>query len=230
MHLLLADDHVLFSDALVQYFNVLKPHWKIDVASDLNDAHDMIHQHGPYNLVLLDLRMPGMHGIKGLVAIRNTFSMQKVAILSGVAEEHHVSEAMKQGARAYFPKTLPGKTLIRAIEKVVTSKQKYVPTDESGLRIMPAYFDDFSYLAQPVNAPSPDKAEILSILTKREKQVLYYLSQGLSNKEIGREMSIETATVKLYVNHLCKKLDVKNRTQAAITVYNHDLLPLITNG
>jgi DNA-binding NarL/FixJ family response regulator len=181
---------------------------------------------------MLDLRMPGMDGLKALNTLKTNHSDIPYAIISGVAEEHHIHESMKQGARAFFPKTLSGKALVKAIELVVTSGQRFVPMDETGTKIMPAYFDDFSYIKTEPNIKHDNEfdlsVEMVKKLTKREKQVLHYLAQGLSNKDIAHEMNIEPPTVKLHVGNLCKKMQASNRTQAAIMAHQHNLIGLIS--
>lgn len=229
MHILLADDHVLFRDALTEFIKSLRPSWNIETISDFQSVYKKLLKQAQYDLIMLDLRMPGMNGLDGLLKIRNEFPNQYTSILSGVAEEHHVKEAMKIGARAYFPKTLSGKALVRAIELIVNSEQKFVPMDDTGTKIMPAYFDDFSFITNNNNDNCDDsfKKSMIECLTKREKQILHFLAQGLSNKEIANDLCIGVATVKLHVSSVCKKLSVTNRTQAAIMAHQHGLISLI---
>jgi two-component system, NarL family, nitrate/nitrite response regulator NarL len=230
MHILLADDHVLFRDALIQFIKSLRSSWTVETTSNFDSAYKKLLKKTHYDLVMLDLRMPGMNGLDGLQKIRDEFPKQYISILSGVAEEHHVKQAMAIGARAYFPKTLSGKALVRAIELIVNSEQKFVPMDETGTRIMPAYFDDFSFITnneKPLPDNFDDEKRIIQSLTNREKQVLHYLAQGLSNKEIAKDLGIEIATVKLHVSGVCKKLSVANRTQAAIMAHQHNLISAI---
>ena len=221
MDILLADDHVLFRDALMQFFQSLCPGWTIICTSDFNEAYATLENKTSFDLVLLDLRMPGMNGLDGLQKICDNHPKQPVAILSGVAEEHHVQQAMKIGARAYFPKTLSGKALVKAIEYVVNSGQRFIPMDEKGIKIMPSYYDDHGDITAPEKQTSQD---ILNMLTKREKQVFHYIAQALSNKEIAREMDIEVSTIKLHVGNVCKKLKAENRTQIAIMAHQHGLI------
>lgn len=225
MHLLLADDHVLFRDALIQYIKISKPNWTMTTASNFDSAYKYIENGHTYDLFLIDLRMPGMNNMDGLRKTLDNHPKQMTAILSGVAKEGDVKKAMTIGARAYLPKTLSGKALVKAIELVVYSEQKFIPMDETGTKIMPAYFDDYTNLDLK-NTPITEKVEketLQSILTKRELEVLRYLSKGLSNKEIALAMNIQVATVKLHVSGVCKKLSVTNRTQAAIMAYNYGI-------
>lgn len=219
MKILLADDHVLFRDAMIQFIQALRSEWKITTSDDFNSAFELLENGETFDLVLLDLRMPGMNGLDGLNKIIQKYPNQMVAILSGVAEEHHIKRAMGIGAQAYFPKTLSGKALVKAIEYVNDSGKKFVPMADDGTKIMPAYFDDSGELQ--VTPPSNHvderlKKQIEAKLTKREMETLEQLSKGSSNKEIADTLGIQIATVKLHVSGVCKKLDVENRTQAAI--------------
>jgi len=223
MQLLLADDHVLFREALLQFITALKPEWSITAVGDFDSAYDLLSSGKTYDLVLLDLRMPGMHGMSGIKKMTENHPDQYVSILSGVAEEEHIRQAMSLGSRAYFPKTLNGKTLVRAIELVVLSKQKFVPMDETGIKVMPSYYDDGDF-----SDKIPELTEIITNkdmpnLTKREIDVLTRLAKGLSNKDIAEDLSIKVSTVKLHVGGICKKLNVENRTQAAIKAHNIDI-------
>lgn len=205
MKLLLADDHALFRDSLVQYLVRAEPATQIHVAEDFPGVLEILKQSPDQDLVLLDLRMPGMHGLKGFETLREKFPDLKVALMSGIAEPEDVRRALAMGAAGYFPKTLSGKALLRGIQEVLAGEQ-YIPVDADS-NLMPSYFDDRGEPAQKLNPVH---------LTPREKQVLRFLSEGASNKEIANALGLQVVTVKLHVRGVCKKLEAKNRTQAAI--------------
>jgi len=230
MKIFLADDHDLFRDALIQFIKNLYPDWDVDTGSNLDDAVLALTSTA-YDLLLLDLRMPGMNRLEGLKKIKHDFPDQKTAIITGVAEEHHVREAIEIGAHAYLPKTLSGKALAQAINLIVKSDHIFIPMDESGTRIMPAYRDGFRAYPDQSTEQDSENSELNTLfedLTKREKQVILLLAQGLSNKEIANDLGIQAATVKLHVGNICKKLHVSNRTQAAILVHQYGLVPKLT--
>lgn len=232
MRILLADDHVLFREAMMLFILSLRPDWKIDIASSFTEAYQKLENGSTYDLVLLDLRMPGMNGTEGLATLIKHHPNQYAAILSGVAEEHHVHETMALGSRAYFPKTLSGKVLVRAIELII-SGQKFIPMDETGQKLMPAYYDDYQEINDAESITPSEKTEVdssISTLTPREKEVMQYLAQGLSNKDIAENMTLQISTIKLHVGNICKKLNVENRTQAAIIAYQYGLSTSIHIG
>ena len=217
MKLLIADDHTLFRDALVQYLKRANESCDVTVTKDFHEAYEETQKNQDYDLVILDLRMPGMNGMGGFEKMREEFPSVKVALMSGVAEPNDVSAAMDLGACAYFPKTLSGKSLVQAIQKVL-SGEKYVPADEKSGKVMPSYYADdkrtnFSYGGLSENQEYLDEG---FSLTPREQEVLSYLAKGESNKEIASALGLQVVTVKLHVRGICRKLEANNRTQAAL--------------
>ncbi len=228
MNILLADDHVLFRDALIQFMISIHPDWSIDSVCDLHAVIEKL-QNKPFDLVLLDLRMPGMNRLKGLEKLVKEYPDQKIAIITGVAEEHHIREAIQIGVCGYLPKTLSGKALVKAINTIITTDKAFVPSDLLSNTIMPSYHDDFNTHPDqnhhlPTDEADPFMAN-LSKLTDREQEVLTLLAKGLSNKEIARDLNVQTPTVKLHVSNVCKKLCVNNRTQAAIMAHQYGIVP-----
>lgn len=223
MKLLLADDHTLFRDALVLYIQRAEPRSQISLAQSFFEAFEIMAQKSDQDLVLLDLRMPGMNGLEGFVRMRDQYPNVKVALMSGVAEPEDVRAAMALGAVGYFPKTLSGKNLIKAI-KIVLQGEIFFPMSETSELIMPSYYDDYkpfdSGSIQPMYGQTAQKPAV--VFTPREKQVIAYLAKGCTNKEIAEALGLQVVTVKLHVRSICQKLEAKNRTQAALLV--RDLL------
>ena len=218
MKLLLADDHTLFRDALIQYIERAEPTARVALAKDFFEAESALQKDNSFDLVLLDLRMPGMNGLQGLKTVREKFPQTRVALMSGVAEKNDVEEALKLGAMGYFPKTLSGRSLIKAIQLVLAG-EKFIPIEHSSNQVMPSYYADKNVSPLQAQTPSPAKSVQSPAnvsLTPREREVLHYLLQGSSNKEIATQLSLQEVTVKLHVRGICRKLDAKNRTQAAL--------------
>ena len=218
MKILLADDHTLFRDALVEYIKRTNDTSEVLLAEDFYQARDILEKNDDIELTLLDFKMPGMNGLDGLKQIREKYPNSPVALLSGVAEEGHVRKAMEMGARGFFPKTLSGKAMMKAIELVLTG-EKFLPIDENTNSIQSSYFNGPDKTYQGL---SDGLQEGLGLkddpkLTRREKEVLGYLVKGASNKEIARALDLQIVTIKLHVRGICKKLHAKNRTQAALT-------------
>ena len=216
MRLLIADDHTLFRDALVQYIERGQPDAEVLLAKDFYEARDILETDPVMDLVILDLRMPGMKGFEGLKFVRDVYPDTPVAMISGVAEPEDVKKAVELGAKGYFPKTLSGKALLKAIMQVIEG-ENFIPLDDNKVSYMPSYYADDK--AQNTSQAEQTSETVVAkdiAFTPREAEVLSFLARGDSNKEIANELGLQIVTVKLHVSSICRKMGVKNRTQAAL--------------
>ncbi|MEM8977938.1 MAG: response regulator transcription factor [Pseudomonadota bacterium] len=195
MKILLADDHDLVRDMLVAFFE-REPDFEVVPTSDFDSAEKAIKTDGPFNLILLDYNMPGMAGLRGLEKALALVDDIPVALISGTADVSIANKAMELGAIGFLPKTMAAKSLSNAV-KLMAAGEKFVPVD-------------FLSSANVQRNPLAEK------LTPREMQVLVGLSKGLSNKEVARETDLQEVTIKLHVKTLCRKLEARNRTHAAM--------------
>ncbi|MFS4579950.1 response regulator transcription factor [Phaeobacter sp. C3_T13_0] len=197
MRILLADDHDMVRETISAY---LKSEGGAAVTStvDLPGALSELEQNGPYDLVLLDYNMPGMQGLDGLNTALKANGGKGVAIISGSAPTRTAQEALDAGAIGFIPKTMGAQSLLNAV-RFMSAGEIYVPVE---------------LMRKEAEAPVHPLAEKLS---PRELEVLDGLCRGLSNKEIARELELQEVTIKLHVRTLCRKLEAKNRTQAALT-------------
>lgn len=218
--LLVADDHVLFRDALVQYIKRANNDALIDVTGDLEGVWQRLHDSQHYDLIMLDLRMPGMNGINGFKQIREHYPEIPVALMSGLAETSHVEQVMDLGAVGYFPKTMSGSALLNAIQLVMNG-ERYLPIDVEGRAIQPSYYDDTGSSSFAAGGTGAGEAgtDMDCNLTPREIDVLKQLAEGVSNKEIATALDLQVVTVKLHMRSICRKLGVDNRTQAALKAH-----------
>ena len=196
MRILLADDHGLVRDTISAYLEA-EGRASVVAVEDYAAAMKMLSNKGPFDLALLDFDMPGMNGLDGLSNAIRQHPNQPFAILSGTAPNRIAGQAVERGAIGYLPKSMGAKSLVNAVRFMIAG-ETYVPA---------------SLLGQ--NGESPE-TEFSKKLSTREKQVLSGLCTGKSNKEIARELDLQEVTIKLHVRTLCKKLDAKNRTQAAM--------------
>lgn len=211
MKIILADDHALFRDAITHYIQSAEPEADMILTRDFSGVLTALAEDDGVDLILLDLRMPGMDGLKGLEILKKNYPSIPVALMSGQAEKADVREAMALGASGYFPKTLSGKNMLQAIYKVLQG-ELFLPMEYHTDTIMPSHFDDgdFPVIKRLPSIPADIK------LTRREKEVLEYLLRGVPNKDIAESLNLKVVTVKLHVRGICRKLGVKNRTQAAL--------------
>lgn len=220
MKILLADDHTLFRDALIQYLERAEPDMRITLAKDYHEAEKTLERDAFFSLIILDLRMPGMNGLKGLQTIREKHPELRVALMSGVAAPEDVQAAIEMGAVGYFPKTLSGKALLQAIQ-LVLSGEHFIPIDQRTNRVMPSHYADAPNAITSISVGGSRKEGKIKTLqdiklTPRENEVLQYLMDGASNKDIAEDLGLQVVTVKLHVRGICRKFSAKNRTQAAM--------------
>jgi len=229
MKLLIADDHTLFRDSLVQYIERSDPLSSVSLAKDFYQVIDILEQNPYYNLVILDLRMPGMNIMNGFKTIKERFPDVPVALMSGIAEPNDVQEAMDLGAVGYFPKTMSGKALLKAIQCVVAG-EIFVPESRKAEKFMPSYYADSGVVK--VNCDITSNDDVVSAkkhnvqFTAREEEVVSFLVEGASNKEIAHALDLQIVTVKLHVRGVCRKLNAKNRTQAALLAKEIGVIPV----
>lgn len=196
MKILIADDHDLIRDMFVAFLENAGA-FQVATAPDFTSACRVIETQGPFDLVLLDLNMPGMNGLDGLAHARALPKSPRVALISGDATREIAEKALAAGAAGFVPKTLPAKSLVNAIRFMAMGEQ-YAPIE--------------FWTAEP----APPTHPLVDILTEREMQVLRGLTEGKSNKEIARDLGLSEPTVKLHMKTLYRKLDASNRTQAAL--------------
>lgn len=196
MRILLADDHALMLETL-SAFLIGQGGFEVETCEDLASACHKIGNDVAYDLVLLDYSMPGMNGLEGLQKAIDVSFGRPVAIMSGTADKVVAQTAIDQGAIGFLPKTMAAKSLVNAV-RFMAMGETYVPLDF-------------------MNAEEPESnAPLAKVLSDREMQVLGGLCRGLSNKELARELDLQEVTIKLHVKTLCRKLDAKNRTHAAM--------------
>lgn len=196
MRILIADDHELVRDTIAAFLEK-EDDLNVDRASNFNVASAKIIAEGPYDLVLLDFNMPGMDGLNGLTTALKENAGKPVAIISGTASKEIAETALEMGAAGFLPKTMSASSLIHAVRFMLAGEQ-YAP-----IKFM-------MEKAEQIKHPLADQ------LSTREMQVLIGLSKGLANKEIARNLDLQEVTVKLHVKTLCRKLNARNRTQAAM--------------
>src|SRR5690606_39680833 len=143
--------------------------------------------------------------LEGLARMRALRPNTPTVIMSGLARPQDVNEALAAGAAGFFPKTLNGAALVSAV-RLVLAGERFVPSAD-----------------HPVaggGEPALDDA-VAGNLTRREREVLDLLTEGMSNKEIARRLDLQEVTIKLHVRGICRKLGAKNRTQAALRAVSH---------
>jgi DNA-binding NarL/FixJ family response regulator len=200
-HLVIADDHPLFRDALRQAVASVVTSARIDEAGSFEELTALLDQDSDVDLVLLDLTMPGISGFSGLIYLRAQFPAIPVVIVSASDDGGTIRQSLDFGASGFIPKRFGVETLRDAIMKVLDG-DVWVPADT-----------DLSSATDPELARLRDR---LVTLTPQQVRVLMMLSEGLLNKQIAYQLGVSEATVKAHVSAILQKLGVESRTQAVI--------------
>lgn len=195
IRVLIADDHKLLSET-VQLYLQAEDAFEVDRTETLEGALSAIAVSGAYDIVLLDLDMPGMAGLQGLERAIAANDGGRVVLFSGQARHEAALRALELGAAGYIPKTLSPRSLAAAL-RFVAAGEIYFP----------------SAIAMPV-ARADAVAD--GQLSQRERQVLRGICEGATNRDIANSLSLTEVTIKMYVRSVCSKLNAANRTQAAI--------------
>lgn len=200
MRVLIADDHDLVRETIAAYL-LNEGVVEVRTAATLDEAIAEADNTGSFDVVLLDYNMPGMNGLEGLTKMRQANDDRPVALISGTATRDVADAALKAGAAGFVPKTLASKSMVTAI-RFMAAGETYAP---------------FGFMQE---APAAGDG----LLTKRETDVLRGICDGKSNKEIARDLDLQEVTVKLHVKTLSRKLEARNRTQAAMIARDRNLV------
>jgi DNA-binding NarL/FixJ family response regulator len=193
--IIIVDDHPLFRAALRQTLSGVN----VEEAGDLKAVSAALEADRDCDLVLLDLNMPGAHGLSGLLLLRAQYPEIPVIVISAIEDPKVIRRTFELGAAGYLPKSA-GPAEIRAAIDTVLKGEVVVPAGVS----LTADDEQTAF------------ARRLATLTPQQIRVLMMLSDGLMNKQIAYELSISEATVKAHVSSILQKLDVDSRTQAVI--------------
>ena len=194
---LIADDHPLYCDALKAVVPQACPGADIGVAASQEEVIAALAGDSAFDLVLLDLHLPGASGLSCLHALKRLAPKTPIVVISAVADPKVMQDAIMAGAHAFIPKSAPSQVLINAL-RVILAGGTYMP---AGI-----------VAALRGAEPAAGRNE----LTLRQRRVLELLATGLSNKRIARELKISEITVKAHVSAIFRKLGVTNRMQAGL--------------
>ena len=200
-HLLIADDHPLFRGALREAVNGLFDRAEIAEAGTFEEVTELLERGGDIDLILLDLRMPGVRGFSGLMYLRAQYPSLPIVVVSGNDDPAVIRRCMEFGASGFIPKTLGVEALRQAVAQVLRG-EVWTPPDVD--------------LQRDGDSESAAVIARLATLTPQQVRVLMMLSGGLLNKQIAYELGVSEATVKAHVSAILQKLGVESRTQAVI--------------
>jgi DNA-binding NarL/FixJ family response regulator len=213
MKITIADDHPLVRDSLRVVIEGLFPDVCVYEAATADEVVALLKADPDIEILLLDLVMPGAHGLDLLKTVCAEYSTLKVIVLSASENPVDIRKALDTGASGYVPKISSPPVIISAI-RLVLEGGVYIPQE-----LLKAGPDDF---AQRLRAAGDEYSQ--ASITPRQNDVLRLLATGKSNKEIARKLNLSEHTVKIHVASLLRALGVTNRTQAALAAREHGLL------
>jgi NarL family two-component system response regulator LiaR len=213
---LLVDDHAVVRQGLRMFIEMQHDMEVLGEGSNGAEAVELSARLAP-DVILLDLLMPEMDGVEATHRILQRNPHARVLILTSFGEDDKVFPAIRAGAQGYLLKDIQPRDLVQAIRETYLGKAQLHP--DVARRLMMAVSDK-----EPVNRPKPASLPVeLQGLTEREREVLDLIARGLTNREIAEKMVISEKTVKTHVSNLLDKLDLEDRTRAAIWALKHGL-------
>jgi DNA-binding NarL/FixJ family response regulator len=210
MKVIICDDQAIVRDGLELLLKLEKDIEVIGLAQDGAEAVDLVTKNPP-DLVLMDLKMPGLNGVEATRRICGRYPQTRVLVLTTFDDDEWVFNAIRAGASGYLLKDTPREKVIEAIRGTVAGK---------------AYIDPLvaGKLLEQITSKQQQPATLITDkLTEREVDVLRLIARGFSNAEIAEMLHLSEGTIRNHVSAIFAKLDVSDRTQAAILAIRHGL-------
>lgn len=213
LKLLVVEDHALVREGLVRLLAQIEPGATVMESADFESALAILDGDDEFDLLLLDLALPGIDGFAGLDILRRRYPAMPVAVVSAFDDTPTITRVMNLGASGFIPKAFSGEALLSAVREVLAGNI-FRPSGQQGSRL-----DD----ATPV---PPNKISIRPEevgLTDRQAQVLALMVRGLSNRDIAEQLELSEGTVKIHATAVFKALGVNSRTQALVAVARYGI-------
>lgn len=208
--ILIADDHPLFRSALQQALTLGLGDVRLSEAASIAELEAQLTRTTDWDLVLLDLNMPGAYGFSGLVLLRGQYPQLPVVMISAQEDAAVVARAREFGASGFIPKSSSLETIQQAVRVVLDGDVWWPSSTHDGFHVSPE---------------AKAASEGLASLTPQQFRVLTMVCDGLLNKQIAYELSVSEATIKAHVTAIFRKLGVRTRTQAALLLQQMESIP-----
>ena len=198
------DDHPLFREGVTRSLSEIDGFEIVAEGGSRDEAVAIAQSLNP-DVMLLDISMPG-GGLNAVPAILSVAPSQKIVMLTVSEANDDVAAALKEGAKGYILKGIGARALAEVIRTVASGESYVAPTLSAKL------------LTGQLASPAPAKSNLVAELTRREQEVLHLVASGMSNKQIARKLDLHEKTVKHHMTQIMAKLDVANRTEAAMVL------------
>lgn len=210
VNLIIADDHVVLREALCELLETKGDYNIVAQASDGEELLSLLDAHSA-DLVILDVTMPKLDGIKTLERMENGSGLPPVLVLSANEGQSKVRAALKAGAKGYLPKNAGLTELVFAIQSILSGKTYLSPS-----------------VTEPLMSGEDEENENnpLKVLTKREIEILTHLADGKPNRDIGKLLHISTRTVDTHRSNILKKLKVKTNAELVKLAISQGLITI----
>jgi DNA-binding NarL/FixJ family response regulator len=213
LKLLVVEDHALVREGLVRLLGQVDEEVTVTGKADFESALALLDAEEDFDLILLDLALPGIDGFAGLDILRKRFPSIPVAVVSAFDDVPTVTRVMNLGASGFIPKAFSGEALLSAVREVLDGSI-FRPGVSSGARL-----DSFT----PVPSSNVSVQPVEIGLTDRQSQVLALMVRGLSNRDIAEQLELSEGTVKIHATAVFKTLGVSSRTQALVAVARYGI-------
>jgi len=207
---IICDDQAIIRDGLEMLLKLEKDIEVAGQAQDGTEAVEIVQKTQP-DLVLMDLKMPGLNGIEATRQIRTRYPHVKVLVLTTYDDDEWVFDAIRAGASGYLLKDTPREEVIKAVKGTAAGKSFVDPAVAGKL------------LTQVAGRPAQPSTLLTDKLTEREVDVLRLVARGVTNTDIAERLHLSEGTVRNHVSAIFAKLEVADRTQAAVIAIQHGL-------
>jgi len=211
IRLIVVDDHPVVRKGIVA---MLETEDNLDVIAECSNGQEAIQQYAKLkpDVILMDLVMPEMSGVEAIKEIKNIDPNARILVITSFTSNEQVFSAIEAGATGYLLKDSDPENLAKSIEQVYHGESSLHPL------IARKLLNEFTH-------PGNKDKNLIEALTDREKEVLRYIAQGLSNQDISDKMVVSKATIHTHVSNILSKLQLANRTQAALFAIREGFVP-----
>lgn len=213
LKLLVVEDHELVREGLARLLRQLEDEVEVTETPDFEAALNALDSEQDFDLVLLDLALPGIDGFAGLNILRKRYPALPVAVVSAFDDLPTITRVLNNGASGFIPKAFSGDDLLNAVREVLAGNI-FRP-----LSVQPAKIDAAAPVPPQRGAVQPSEIG----LTDRQAQVLGLMVRGLSNRDIADQLALSEGTVKIHATAVFKKLGVTSRSQALVAVARYGI-------
>ncbi len=211
----IADDHQILIDGIIAVLNFEENIEVVGYSLNGQEVLDWFEKNDS-DVLILDINMPELDGIEVLKVLETKAAKPKIIVLSSYDDVKLVKEVLQIGAQGFVPKKSAGEHIVNAINKVANDEQYY--TDDIKEKMMQAL------LNRPLKDKGSQDGVLMTSLTKREKEILKFVAQQYSTREIAEELHISESTVETHRKNLMKKLKVKNSVGLAIFALKNEVI------